>query len=78
MQAMRGSKLFAPGTLACTLLCTALGLLTAILLLWAGIWKTLLVAFVIAVAVFIGGVRDKRAFVRRILQAFRRGESPGA
>ena len=72
---MRGSRLFAPGTLPCTALCTALGLLTAILLIWAGIWKTLLVAAFVAVAVFVGAVRDKRAFARRILKAFQRDEN---
>ena len=71
---MRGSRLFTPGTLPCTALYTALGLLTAVLLIWAGIWTTLLVAAVVAVAVFIGSVRDKKAFVRRVIKVFRRGD----
>lgn len=73
---MRGNKgffaeLWTPGTVPCALACAVLGILAALLLLWGGIWRALLVAALVAVGVFLGGVRDKKAFMLRITRRFR-------
>ena len=59
------SRFFTKGTRECAVLCSLLGVLTAVLLICVGIWKTLLVAACAAVGVFIGGVRDKNGVLRR-------------
>lgn len=61
------TRIFTPGTPQCAVACVFIGLLTALLLLWAGVWTTLLVAVVVAAGVFIGGVKDKKAFVRKLI-----------
>lgn len=47
------------GTPACGVFCGVLGILLAILLLTIGFWKTLFVALLCAVGVFLGAVKDK-------------------
>lgn len=59
------SKVFTPGTKPCAVACLLLGILTALLLLWAGVWKTLLVMAFIALGVFLGGVKNKKAFFQK-------------
>lgn len=63
-------KVLTPGTPHCALACTAVGIVTALLLLWAGVWRTLLVAACVAVGAFLGGVRDKKAWIRGIADKF--------
>lgn len=67
-------RLFIKGTPECAIACGLIGVLVALMLLWAGIWRTLLVASLIAVGVFIGGVKDKRAFFRKLLGRFDRDQ----
>lgn len=55
------------GTPACGVLCGILGALLAILLLTIGFWKTLLVAVLCALGAFIGGVKDKPAAVKNVI-----------
>lgn len=59
-------RVFTPGTVECAIACGLLGVLVALLLLWIGIWKTLLIAALVAVGVFFGGVKDKRAFLKKL------------
>lgn len=54
------------GTPACGLFCGVCGVIAAILLLTIGFWKTLFVALLCAVGVFVGGVEDKQGFLRRV------------
>ncbi len=61
------SKVMTPGTRPCAVACVLLGVLTALMLLWAGVWKTLLVAILIALGIFLGGVKDKRTFFQKLL-----------
>lgn len=65
-------RLFTPGTVECAVGCAIVGIGVALLLLWIGVWKTLLICVLAAIGIFVGGVRDKRAFIGRILDAFRR------
>ena len=55
------------GTPACGLLCGVLGVLVAILLLTIGFWKTLFVALLCALGVFLGAVKDKAAFLKNAI-----------
>lgn len=61
------SQVFTPGTLPCAIACSVFGLMTALMLLWGGVWRTLLAAALIAAFAFVGGVRDKKAFLRRFI-----------
>ena len=65
-------SMFEVGTIPCALCCAVVGLLLALLLLWGGIWKTLLICLVVALFVFIGAVRDKKAFFINIWEKIRR------
>lgn len=61
-----------PGTVECAIACALLGILVAILLLSIGVWKTLLIVVLVAIGIFIGGVKDKKVFIGRILNFFSR------
>lgn len=58
-------RVFTPGTMECAVACGLVGIIVALMLLIIGVWKTLLICGLVAVGVFIGGVRDKRAFILR-------------
>lgn len=60
-------RLFTPGTVECAIGCGVLGIIVALLLLWIGVWRTLLIVVLVAIGVFIGGVKDKRAFLSKLL-----------
>ena len=55
------------GTPACGACCGVLGILLAILLLTIGFWKTLFVALLCAVGVFLGAVKDKASFLKNLI-----------
>lgn len=59
-------RVFTPGTVECAIACGLLGVIVALLLLWIGVWRTLLIVVLVAIGVFIGGVKDKKAFIRRV------------
>lgn len=54
-------KVFKIGTPECAIFCCVLALVMAILFLSIGFWKTLLIVVMLVVALFIGGVSDKKA-----------------
>lgn len=54
------------GTPACGLLCGAAGVGIAALLLSIGLWKTLFVAALALIGVFVGGVKDKHGWIRKV------------
>lgn len=60
-------RVFTPGTVECAVACGLLGIVVALLLLTIGVWKTLLFVVLVAIGVFIGGVKDKRAFIRKLI-----------
>lgn len=56
---------FRPGTTACAVLCSILGIVVALSLLLIGFWKTLLLSVCFGVGWFLGAVKDKAAFFKR-------------
>ena len=55
------------GTPACGLLCGILGVVIAALLLSIGVWKTLFVAALGALGLFLGGVKDKPGAIKALV-----------
>lgn len=69
------SQMFTPGTLPCTLLGVAIGLLFAILCMTIGVGRTVVVGIFCLIGAFIGGVKDKKAFLRSVILFFHRDEN---
>ena len=69
------SQMFTPGTVPCALFGMAVGLVFAVLCLTIGVGKTVLVGLFCLVGAFIGGVKDKAGFIRRVILFFHRGEN---
>lgn len=65
-------RVFTPGTVECAIACALLGIIVALMLLWIGVWRTLLIVVLVAIGAFIGGVKDKKAFIRNILEKISR------
>ena len=68
------SQMFTPGTAPCTLFGIAVGLIFAELCQTIGVGKALLIGIFCLIGAFIGGVKDKKAFVRRIIAFISRDE----
>ena len=68
------SQMLTPGTAPCTLFGAAIGLVFAVLCLTIGLWKTLLIGVFCLIGAFIGGVKDKKGFIRGIVSIFDRDE----
>lgn len=66
------SQMFTPGTVPCTVFGIAVGLVFAVLCLTIGVAKALLIGIFCLVGAFIGGVKDKGAFVRNVILFFHR------
>lgn len=66
------AQMFTPGTRACALFGAAVGVIFAILCLTIGIGKTLLIGVFCLIGAFIGGVKDKAGFVRKVILFFHR------
>jgi len=62
-----------PGTPQAALFYGVLGLIVALLLLLIGFWRTLLVVVCCLAGCFLGGVKDKSGFIRRIADRLYRG-----
>ena len=69
------AQIFTPGTVPCALFGMALGLLFAVLCLTIGVGKAALIGLFCLVGAFVGGVKDKAGFIRRIVLFFHRGEN---
>ncbi len=59
-------RVFTPGTIECAIGCALLGVAVALLLMIVGVWPTLLICVLAAIGGFLGGVKDKKAFIRRM------------
>ena len=66
------SQMFTPGTAPCTVFGIVVGLVFAVLCLPIGVGKALLIVLFCLVGAFIGGVKDKGAFVRNVILFFHR------
>lgn len=69
------AQMFTPGTVPCALFGMAVGLLFAVLCLTVGVGKALLIGGFCLVGAFVGGVKDKMGFVRKVILFFHRGEN---
>ena len=59
---------------ACALFGAVVGLIFAVLCLTIGVGKALLIGIFCLIGAFIGGVKDKKAFVRRVVSLFSRDD----
>lgn len=59
-------RVFTPGTVECAIACALLGVAVALLLMIIGVWPTLLICVLAAAGGFLGGVKNKKAFIRRL------------
>ena len=69
------AQIFTPGTVPCVLFGMAVGLLFAVLCLTIGVGKTVLIGLFCLVGAFVGGVKDKPGFIRKVILFFHRGEN---
>lgn len=69
------SQMFTPGTVPCAIFGAAVGLLFAVLCMTIGIVKTLLIGVFCLIGVFIGGVKDKVGFIKKLLLIFHKDDS---
>ena len=69
------SQIFTPGTVPCALFGMAVGLLFAVLCLTIGVGKAVLIGLFCLVGAFVGGVKDKAGFIRKVILFFHRGEN---
>lgn len=63
-----------PGTPQAALFCGVIGVVVAMLILIIGFFKTLLIVLCCAIGLFIGGVKDKKAFVLQLISFFHRSD----
>ncbi len=63
-------KITEPGTPQAAIFYGTVGLIVALLLLLIGFWKTLLVVVCCLVGCFLGAVKDKAGFIRKLLDSF--------
>ena len=66
------SQMFTPGTVPCTIFGMAMGEVFAVLCLTIGVGKALLIGLFCLVGAFVGGVKDKGTFARKVLGIFHR------
>ena len=66
------SQMFTPGTVPCTIFGMAMGVVFAVLCLTIGVGKALLIGVFCLIGAFVGGVKDKGAFARKVLGIFHR------
>lgn len=69
------SQMLTPGTVPCTIFGAALGLIFAVLCLTIGAGKALLIGLFCLIGAFIGGVKDKAGFIRKVILFFHRDGS---
>lgn len=61
------NQMLTPGTVPCTIFGAVLGLIFAVLCLTIGVGKALVIGIFCLIGAFIGGVKDKADFIRRII-----------
>ena len=69
------SQMFTPGSVPCTIFGIAVGAIFAILCLTIGVGRALVIGIFCLIGAFIGGVKDKKAFIRNAVLFFRHDES---
>ena len=69
------SQMLTPGTVPCTLFGAAIGLVFAVLCMTIGVTKALLIGVFCLIGAFIGGVKDKVGFIKKIILFFHKDDS---
>ena len=69
------AQMFTPGSVPCTIFGIAVGAIFAILCLTIGVGRALVIGLFCLIGAFIGGVKDKKAFIRNIVLFFHHDES---
>ena len=69
------AQMFTPGTRSCALFGASVGVVFAVLCLTIGVGKTALIGVFCLVGAFVGGVKDKAGFVRKVILFFHRDGS---
>lgn len=65
-------EIMQPGTPQAALFCGVIGVVVAMLILIIGFFKTMLIVVCCAIGLFVGGVKDKKAFIQKIVSFFHR------
>lgn len=63
-------EMFIPGTTSCMIFGAVLGLIFAVLCLTIGVAKALLIGVFCLIGGFFGKVKDKKAFIRNLVNFF--------
>lgn len=66
---------FQVGTPECAILSGALAMVLGLLLLWLGFWNTLFLFLLMAVGAFLGGVKDKKQWLKNLINRLFPGKS---
>jgi len=69
------NQMLTPGTVPCMIFGAAIGLVFAVLCMTIGVLKSLLIGIFCLVGAFIGGVKDKAGFVKKIILLFHKDDS---
>ena len=69
------SQMLTPGTRACALFGAGVGLVFAVLCLTIGAGKAALIGLFCLIGAFVGGVKDKAGFIRKVILFFSRHDS---
>lgn len=69
------SQMLTPGTVPCTIFGAAIGLIFAVLCMTIGVGKALLIGVFCLIGAFVGGVKDKVGFVKKIILFFHKDDS---
>ena len=69
------AQMLTPGTRACALFGALVGIVFAVLCLTLGVGKTVLIGLFCLIGAFVGGVKDKTGFIRRMILFFHRDGS---
>lgn len=60
-------ELIRPGTPQCAVLSGILGVVLALFFIFLGFWQTVFVVLLCAIGVFLGGVKDKSACIKAVV-----------
>lgn len=69
------SQMLTPGTVPCAVFGAGIGLVFAVLCMTIGVFKSMLIGVFCLIGAFIGGVKDKAGFIRKIILFFHKDDS---
>lgn len=60
-------RAFQIGTPECAVFCAVVAMVLGLLLLWVGFWNTVLIFLLMLLGAFIGGVKNKKQWIKKML-----------